>query len=133
MQVSEGICTCKVFNQLKSKIMDREQAWEVLRKMSLQECIEMWNDSVADHYCRAYEIHEMHNDDEWWDYLAKEIGAYQMIRQLLESGESFNLTDKWFFYDQEEEVFKSFSTKQELMELGAEESFIEIIYNREEE
>lgn len=113
--------------------MDREQAWEVLRKMSLQECIEMWNDSVADHYCRAYEIHEMHNDNERWDYLAKEIGAYQMVRQLLESGESFNLTDRWFFYDQEEEVFKSFSTKQEFMELGAEESFIEIIYNREEE
>lgn len=113
--------------------MDREQAWKVLRKMSIQECIEMWNKDAADHNCRVYEIHEMHSDNNWWDYLAKEVGCYQFLRNLLESGELFNLTDKWFFYVQDESVVYSFSTKQELLECGTEEFFIETISKRNSE
>lgn len=45
------------------KPIDNEEiAREELAKMTLEECISMWNQSAVDNYRKSYEIHEM--DDE---------------------------------------------------------------------
>lgn len=109
--------------------MDRERAFETLRAMSFEMCIGMWNESACDHYMRAYEIHEM-EEDSWWDWIQKEIGSgYWYMRYLLQS-QSFNVTDRYFFYDSEISEFFSFSTKQEMLEIIGDDFFIEELINR---
>ena len=111
------------------KIMNREQAFETLRAMSFEMCIGMWNESACDHYMRAYEIHEM-DDDNWWDWIQKEIGSgYWYMRYLLQS-QSFNVTDRYFFYDTEISEFFSFSTKADMLEIIGDDFFIEELINR---
>lgn len=107
--------------------MTRTQAAEQLRKMTFMECINLWNEMTSNHM-RSFEIHEMHDED-WWDYLKGEIDGYWFMRHLLES-QTFNITDRFFFYDSEIQQFFSFSTKQELIEEVGEDTFIEELINR---
>lgn len=107
--------------------MDESQARLILKGMSLEECIKMWNESL-DHYTRAYGIHYM-TDDYWWEWLSKHIGGLGFVSNLLISGDKFNLMDKYFFYDEEGGMFFSFSTKQELTESLGEDFFIKEIRN----
>ena len=109
--------------------MTYEYAKEILRGMSFEDCMEMWNESAAYHYMRAYEIHEI-DDDKWWEWLTKEVGGFRLISDLLSSGERFNLTDMYFFYDSEGDSLVSFSTKQEFIEAVEEDFFINEIMNR---
>ena len=109
--------------------MKTTNAQEQFKQMSLQDCIDLWNEKTADHYLRSYEIHEM-DDEDWWDYLKGEIDGYWFMRYLLESGQTFNITDRFFFYDSEINQFFSFSTKQELIEEVGEDTFIEELTNR---
>lgn len=110
--------------------MNREQAYERFERMSLQDCIDMWNESACDHYMRAYEIHET-DDAQWWDWLANEIdGICDFIRYLANSGQSFNVRDKYFFYDKEIQQFFSFDTKAELIDIIQDDFFIEELINR---
>lgn len=108
--------------------MTREKALEVLRSMTIEECIEMWNEA-----CRRYDmlscIFEI-DDEDAWSYVMSQIRSFFFVRDLLSSREGFNLTDRWFFYDEGCNEFKSFSTKQEMLELGIEEFFVEEIINR---
>ena len=110
--------------------MTREQAFEALRAMSFEQCIGMWNESAADHYMRAYEIHEMEDEDRW-DWIQREIGSgYWYMRYLLQS-QSFNITDRYFFYDDDNSEFISFSTKADMLEIIGDDFFIEELINRE--
>ena len=109
--------------------MNELEAKEILRGMSFEDCINMWNDSVADHYVRTYEIHEIVYD-KWWEWIVKEAGGFNFVYDLLSSGDRFNLTDMYFFYDIECNQFVSFSTKQELIEAVEEDFFINEIMNR---
>lgn len=109
--------------------MTEMDARNILQGMTFEECIKMWNESAADHYMRAYEIHEIDND-KWWEWLVKDTGGFFFVRDLLSSGERFNLTDKFFFYDAEGSMFISFSTKQEFIEAVEEDFFINEIQNR---
>ena len=115
-------------SQKEIEPMTREKALEVLRSMKVEECIEMWNEA-----CRRYDnlssIFEV-DDEDAWSYIMSQIRSFFFVRDLLSSGEVFNLTDRWFFYDEDCNDFKSFSTKQEMLELGLEEFFIEEIVNR---
>lgn len=104
-----------------------EDAMQRLAGMSLEDCIKMWNESVDS---RKNEIHEMHDED-WWDDLKEDIDGYLFMRHLLQS-QTFNITDRFFFYDSENNQFISFSTKQELMELTSKDWFIDELINREE-
>jgi hypothetical protein len=104
-----------------------EDAMQRLAGMSLEDCIKMWNESVDS---RKNEIHEMHDED-WWNDLKEDIDGYLFMRHLLQS-QTFNITDRFFFYDSENNQFISFSTKQELMELTSKDWFIEELINREE-
>lgn len=104
-----------------------EQAKSDLAKMTLEDCIKMWNESLGS---RTSEVHAMHDED-WWDYLKGEMDGYWFMRYLLKS-QTFNITDKFFFYDSEIHQFFSFSTKQEFLEEVGEDMFIEELINREE-
>lgn len=97
--------------------------------MPFKDCIEMWNESAADHYERAYEIHEI-DDEPWWEWLMKESGGWNFVVSLLNSGEHFNITDKYFFFDVDGEHLVSFSSKQEFIEAVEEDFFINEIMNR---
>lgn len=100
--------------------------------MSTQDCINYWNKSACDHYCRFWEIHEM-GDENWWNQLSEHLGAWNLIQAVLSSGEQFNDSDMWFFYDEDYCHMVSFNTKQELIEQIGEDFFIENLTNEEEE
>lgn len=99
-------------------MMTRQQAEIVLDGMSLDECIKMWNESGADHYCRIWEIHEV-DEDGWWDYLSGELGAHHIAKTLWESRADgfFSHYDRFYFYDDNDCRLYSFDTKDGLMEL----------------
>ena len=110
--------------------MTREQAKEILNGMSLEDCIKMWNDGAADMYQRSAEIHEM-DDQHWWDYLSRELGAYYLMWYILDSSmDNFNRRDEYFFYDENTCDFYSFDDKEGLMK-HTKEWFIEELINRE--
>lgn len=109
--------------------MTREQAKEILNGMSLDECIKMWNDGVNAHDEKISEIHEM-EDTHWWDYIAERSGTYYLMWYLLHnSGDTFDRYDEYFLYNENNDTFYSFTTKDELLEY-IEEFFIEEITNR---
>ena len=108
--------------------MERNQAKEILERMSLEDCIKMWNESGADHYNRAAEIHEI-EEDGWWTYLSNSLGAYYLMWYLLGSEEHFSRTDEFFFYCDSSCEFYSFSDKEEMLDILG-EWFIEEIINR---
>lgn len=103
---------------------------EIFRKMDTMDCINYWNESAVDHYCKAWEIHEM-GDEDWWNYLSNELGAWDLIQAVLSAGEHFNDSDKYFFYDEDCNHMRSFSTKQELIEQIGDDFFIENLTNEE--
>jgi hypothetical protein len=107
--------------------MDESQARLLFKGMSLEQCIKMWNESL-DLYT-AYGIHSI-DDDYWWEWLSKHVGGFRLVSDLLSSGDRFNLTDMYFFYDEECDMFESFSTKQEFLDAVGEEFFINEIRNR---
>lgn len=110
--------------------MNELEAKEILRGMSFEDCIRMWNKSAADHNMKIFEIREM--DESWyWEWLVLEMGGFNFVADLLSSGETFNLTDKFFFYDSDGDKFISFSTKQEFIEAVEEDFFINEIMNQE--
>jgi hypothetical protein len=110
--------------------MTREQAKEILNGMSLEDCIKMWNDNAVESYCRAIEIHEM-DDENWWNWLTKELGGFWLMDFLLRSESTFNRRDMFFFYDENVNEFYSFDNKEEMFEIIG-EWFIEEIINRED-
>lgn len=109
--------------------MDESQARLLLKGMSLEQCIKMWNDSAKDHYMWEYTIRDM-GEDSWWEWLVKKAGGLRFVYDLLDSGKRFNLYDMYFFYDMEGKMFVSFSTKQEFLDAVGEEFFINEIKNR---
>lgn len=109
--------------------MNELEAKEILRGMSFEDCMEMWNESAKDNRMSGYIVNDIDNDT-WWEYLAVRVGGFRLISDLLSSGERFNLTDMYFFYDEEGGMFISFSTKQEFIEAVEEDFFINEIMNR---
>lgn len=110
--------------------MTREQAYERLRAMSTQDCINYWNNSAVDHYCRLWTIHKM-SDLDHWNWLSKELDAWCVVNAVLNAGEYFNNSDMYFFYDEDESIIRSFNTKQELIEQIGDDFFIENLTNEE--
>lgn len=110
---------------------DRDKAVKRLKEMTFEECVEFCDSINCDHYDRFAEIHRM-ADMEWWNELAEELNAWELIQSVLSSGETFNDTDMYFFYNSEEDRIYSFSTKQELIELMTEDWFVDNLMNEEE-
>ena len=110
--------------------MNELEAKEILRGMSFGDCMKMWNKSAAYHNMKFFEIREM--DESWyWEWLVSELGGFNFVADLLNSRETFNLTDRFFFYDSNGYKFISFSTKQEFIEVIEEDFFINEIMNQE--
>lgn len=107
--------------------MTREEARKILRGKTLQELIDLWNEDCRSHGMFMSTAHKM-SDNSWWNELfRKNSSAWHLINDLLGSGEQFNTSDMWFFWDEETCSFTSFSTAQELLETPYEELFIKLI------
>ena len=106
--------------------MNKIDPYEVFKAMTLEECIQMWNESACDHYQRNWEMHGM-EEESWWNHLSSELGAWNLVQAVLSSGENFNDADDYFFYDEDCSVVRSFSTKQELIEQIGDDFFIETL------
>lgn len=109
--------------------MTREQAIKKFEQMSLTDCIDLWNEKACDHYCRFMAIHKM-SEEEWWNALSKHIGAWDLIHVVIGSGEDFNDSDEYFFFDEGNWKMRSFSTKQEMIEVIGEDFFIDELVNQ---
>lgn len=108
--------------------MERNQAKEILERMSLEDCIKMWNEGMSENRKKISEIHEV-EDDEWWNFISQEIGAYYIMWGLYYSESTFNRFDEYFFYENNGATFISFSTKEEMLKLIG-EWFMEELINR---
>jgi hypothetical protein len=101
---------------------DDDYAHHILNKMTLAECIEMWNESASDHYQKMWEIHAM-DEESWWNYLASELGGYDLMKSARQSA-CFNIADEWFFYDVDCGLLKSFDLKSDLLDYVGEDFFL---------
>ena len=99
-----------------------DYARHILDKMTLPECITMWNESASDHYQKMWEIHAM-DEESWWNYLAKELGGFDLM-QAVRKSENFNISDEWFFFDQDYGLMRSFDLKSDLLDLVGEDFFL---------
>ena len=111
--------------------MTREQAKEILNGMSLEDCIKMFNDKVTAGFFFRSTIHEI-DDDRWWNALFGHRHASSLAIELLVSAEEskFDRADNYFFYNEDDYVFYSFSIKEDLVEITGEDFFIDEIENR---
>ena len=105
------------------------EAHKKLQQMTLEECIEYWNESVCDHYCRNMEIFETDDEDKW-EWFAKGLGAYYLAVRIANS-DDFKMNKLYSVYLEEGEQFASFNTKEELIELIGEDWFIDNFMNEE--
>lgn len=105
-----------------------EQVHEQVRRMTLNECMDMWNKSACDHNCRHMQMRKM-SDLEWWNTLSNELGAWDLLNVVLHSYEHFNNSDMYFFYDKDNWQMVSFSTKQDLFEIIGDDFFVETLLN----
>ena len=118
-------------NETMTFISKAERAKARLNAMSLEEGINYWNKKNCDHYCRLNGISKMEDEDRW-DEIATELGAWTFYRQLSLS-DKFNDSDRYFGYIHDSCEFFSVSTKQELMELMEDWFTDEILVDIEEE
>lgn len=110
--------------------MTREEAKGRIEQMSLEDLIKLWNDVVANTEDYMHAIHEM-KDDAWWNELfRKNAKACRMLVCDLFYSIDFNINDKYFFYDDNECYFESFSTKELLLERNM-DFFVEVLVRRD--
>lgn len=101
---------------------DDDSAHHILDKMTLSDCITMWNESASDNHQKMWEIHAM-DENAWWDYLAKELGGFGLMTSVRQSAE-FDTSEEWFFYDVDCECLRSFSLKSDLLDYVGEDFFL---------
>lgn len=111
-------------------INDAERVAERVKAMSVGDLISIWNERVADHYCRGLEIHKV-NDFEWWEWLANELGAADLIERLFESelNDWFFPNDLYFYYNDEEGLFHSFTDEENIFDALDLAVFVETLMN----
>lgn len=107
-------------------ISKEEWAERTFQKMTMQDCINMWNEATINEGCKFLSMHKMEDEQEW-NNLSQFLGAWDLIHVVLHSGDEFNDSDLWFFYDDDLGIIRSFSTKQELIEKIGKGFFIDRI------
>ena len=100
---------------------------ETFERMNLADCISFWNNTCG-FYCRFMTIHKMSEED-WWNELSNRLGAWDLIHAVMRSGEDFNDSDMYFFYDDGNCQMRSFSTKNEMIAIIGKEWFIDELTN----
>ena len=114
--------------RIYSEVTDNILANERFKGLSLEDCVKLWNNHAADPFNALCEMHPMH-ESEWWNKLASALGGWEFFHAILNSSDFFNDTDRYFFYNYENDCFYSFSTKQELVEMMGDEFFVESLMN----
>ena len=111
-----------------------ERVAERVKAMPLEDLISIWNNQVADHYCRCIEVHRV-NDFEWWGWLANELGAADLVERLFESelNDWFMPNDLYFYYDDESNLFHSFTDKDDIFDALDITCFIDILMESKEQ
>lgn len=111
-------------------IADAERVAERVKAMGVDQIIALWNERVADYYCRCIEVHRM-NDFEWWGWLANELGAADLVERLFESelNDWFMPNDLYFYYNDEEGLFHSFTDEGNIFDDLDLAVFIETLMN----
>ena len=99
-----------------------DYARHILDKMTLSDCITMWNESASDNQQKIWEIHAM-DEESWWDYLASRLSGWDLVRSVKHSAE-FDTSDVWFFYDVDLGIQVSFTLKSDLLDYVGEEFFL---------
>lgn len=99
-----------------------DYARHILDKMTLAECIEMWNESACDHHQKLWEIHAM-DEESWWNYLASELGGWDLVQSVRHSAE-FDTSEEWFFFDVDLGHLRSFNFKSDLLDYVGEDFFL---------
>ena len=115
-------------------MMTREEARKILRGMTLQETIDLWNEGCRLHGTYLSTVHPM-GELEWWNEIFRRNidFCWSMVNHLLLSYQTFNNSDKWFFWDEDTGCFCSFSTKQDWLEaITDEEYFVTLIIETRE-
>lgn len=116
--------------RIYKEVITDMSAVDKFQQMTMQECIDLWNEYATDQFHKLVAIHPM-EDEDWWNRLAKELGAWDMMHFVWHSGENFNDSDLYFAYLEDNCQFFSFSTKQELVERIGEQFFIDTLTNLE--
>ena len=119
-------------NDLETRafIEDAERVAERVGAMGVDQLIDLWNERVADHYCRCIEVHRM-NDREWWGWLANELEPAELVERLFESelNDWFMPNDLYFYYNDEEGLFHSFTDKDDIFDALDLAVFVETLMN----
>lgn len=111
-------------------IADAERVAERVKALPVGDLISLWNERVADHYCRCIEVHRM-NDFDWWGWLANELTPAELVERLFESelNDWFMPNDLYFYYNDEEGIFHSFSDEEDIFDALDINVFIETLMN----
>ena len=98
--------------------MDKEQVMLVLQGMSLEDIIKIHNDMALDAQAYYSCIMPM-SDNSWWNEIFRKHNreCRMVVCDLLYSRE-FNIKDKYFLYYEDDCCFISFSTKEEMYDVG---------------
>jgi hypothetical protein len=112
------------YRETRAFISKADIAHKRLEQMSMEDCIKFWNDRSGDHYHRFNEIRPMQDEDRW-NEIAGHLGAWDFFHYLVNSGEHFNDSDRFFGYIEDSCEFFSFSTKSELLSYITEDWFVE--------
>ena len=99
-----------------------DYARHILDKMTLSDCITMWNESASDHHQKMWEIHAM-DDNAWWNNLALLLGGFDLVQSVRHSAE-FDTSEAWFFYDVDLGHLRSFNFKSDLLDYIGEDFFL---------
>lgn len=115
-------------------ISKAETARAELDKMSIEECIKMWNESVE--ITSSYKHRTIHKfeDEEWWDILCIQYGTCYIVGDIASSitDRTFSQHDEYFFFNGDDCRFYSFSEKEDMMKILDASWFIEELMNRED-
>lgn len=112
-------------------ISKAETARAELDKMSIEECIKMWNEGLDTNY--MYQAIHENGDDDWWDCLCVKFDTSSVVCDIAESvkARTFCPHDEYFFFNGSDCRFYSFSEKEDMMKI-LDAWFIEELMNRED-
>ena len=120
-------------NTLKIRAM-QETFEEKLESMSLQDLVEWINDYHLDSHMFTFGQIYRTDDEDVWDEISGYLGGYEFARSLSKSVSmnNFTMNAPYFLFDEESNVFTSFSDKEEVIKLFGIDSLEETQINTEE-
>ena len=112
----------------------QERFKDKLESMSLQDLVEWINNYHLDSHMFTFGQIYRTDDEDVWDEISGYLGGYEFARSLSKSVSvnNFTMNTPYFLFDEESNVFISFSDKEEVIKLFGLDSLKETHYNTEE-